>query len=245
MRRLSLGPGGDPVSVALSTIITTGIEATPATSLLATLAWGMLSVFLSPCRLASVPLTVGLINRQGRIPIGRAFLVSTFFAVGILTTIALIGAITAFAGRVTGDMGAYANYVVAVAFLILGLYLLDAIPIPFLGLGENGMKHGAIMAAFILGLVFGLTLGPCTFAYTASLAGVTLSSGPRNLSHGMLLSLLYATGHGSVLVAVGTLTGFVQGRLRWHEESKGALVLRSICGTLVLMGGFYMICGPP
>ena len=90
------------------------------------------------------------------------------FAVGILVTIAAIGAITAVAGRMMGDVGRYGNYVVAVIFFVVGLHLVGVIPLSLSGAGQVGMKRKGYLAAFILGLVFGIALGPCTFAYMAS-----------------------------------------------------------------------------
>lgn len=225
--------------------LTHAIEGTPAIALAAAFAWGILSILLSPCHLASIPLIVGFIDDQGHISTRRAFFMSTLFAVGILITIGLIGAITAVAGRMLGDMGSYANYLVAVVFFFAGLYLLDAIPISLSGLGQVNMKRKGMWAAFILGLVFGIALGPCTFAYMAPMLGVTFNLSATNIPYGVLLLLFYGIGHCTVLVAAGTSTGLVQGYLNWTKESKGALVVKWICGILVLMGGLYMVCGPP
>jgi cytochrome c-type biogenesis protein len=48
-------------------------------------------------------------------------------------------------------------------------------------------------------------------------------------------------GHCSVIVAAGTSTGLAQRYLHWTEQSSGAMVVRRICGVLVLMGGAYLI----
>jgi len=136
--------------------------------------WGILSILLSPCHLASIPLIVGFIDEQGRISTKRAFWISALFAVGILITIAAIGAATATAGRMMGDVGRYGNYFVALIFFAVGLHLLDIIPMPFSAKGQvNIIKRKGLFAAFILGLVFGIALGPCTFAYMAPMLGVT------------------------------------------------------------------------
>ncbi|MCK5258907.1 MAG: hypothetical protein KAJ69_05245, partial [Thermoplasmatales archaeon] len=78
---------------------------------------------MSPCHLASIPLIIGYIDEQGRISIKRAFWISVLFALGILVTIGLVGVITALAGRMLGDIGAYGNYIVAVIFFVIGLHL--------------------------------------------------------------------------------------------------------------------------
>ena len=203
--------------------------------------WGILSILLSPCHLASIPLIVGFIDKQGRISTRRAFAISTLFAVGILITIGAIGAITAAAGRMMGDVGRYGNYFVAAIFFIVGLHLLDVIPMPWSGPGKVGMKRKGMLAAFILGLVFGIALGPCTFAYMAPMLGVTFKLAATNIGYGILLLAVYGVGHCSVIVAAGTSTELVQRYLNWNEESKGAAILKKVCGVLVLLGGVYLI----
>ena len=140
----------------LFTSLTRAVEGTPLIAVAAAFIWGVLSIILSPCHLASIPLIVGFIDEQGRISARRAFVISTLFSVGILVTIAAIGAITAAAGRMLGDVGRWGNYFVALIFFVVGLHLLDVIPLPFKGAGQVGMKKKGMLAAFILGLVFGI-----------------------------------------------------------------------------------------
>lgn len=227
------------------TTLTRAVEGTPLIAILASFIWGILSIVLSPCHLASIPLIVGFIDEQGRISTKRAFTISTLFAVGILITIAAIGAVTAMAGRMMGDVGAYGNYFVAIIFFVVGLHLLDVIPMPWSGPGQVGMKRKGMLAALILGLVFGIALGPCTFAYMAPMLGVTFKLGASNLPYGVLLLAMYGIGHCSVIVFAGTFTEVVQSYLNWNERSKGAVVLKRICGVLVLLGGVWMIYTAP
>ena len=203
--------------------------------------WGILSIVLSPCHLSSIPLIVGFIDHQGRVSPRRAFGISTLFAAGILITIAAIGAITAAAGRMMGDVGKYGNYIVAAIFFLVGLVLLDVIPMPWSGPGQVGMKRKGLLAAFILGLVFGIALGPCTFAYMAPMLGVTFKLASTNVVYGLALLAAYGVGHCSVIVLAGTSTGWVQKCLNWNEKSKGAVILKRVCGLMVLAGGVYLI----
>lgn len=221
--------------------LTKAVEGSPLIAIAASFIWGILSILLSPCHLASIPLIVGFVDEQGRISTRRACFISTLFAVGILITIAAIGLITALAGRLMGNIGAYGNYIVAIIFFLVGLHLLDVIPMPWSGPGGVSLKRKGALAAFILGLVFGIALGPCTFAYMAPMLGVTFKLASTNLSYGILLLFVYGVGHCSVIVSAGTSTELVQRYLNWTEKSRGAVIVKRICGVLVLLGGLYLI----
>jgi len=53
--------------------LTKAIEGSAPIALGASLAWGILSVLLSPCHLSSIPLIIGFISEQGRLTTRRAF----------------------------------------------------------------------------------------------------------------------------------------------------------------------------
>lgn len=221
------------------------ITASPLIALTAALLWGVLSVVLSPCHLASIPLIVGFIDGQGRISTRRAFVISCLFAVGILITIAVIGVATAAAGRMMGDLGAWGNWLVAAVFLLFGLHLLELVPMPWSGPGGVGMTRKGLLAAFILGLIFGVALGPCTFAFMAPILGVAFNEAAGNMSYAVALLLAYGIGHCAVIVLAGTFTELIQRYLDWNEKSKGAVILKKICGVLVLGAGVWMIYSAP
>lgn len=217
------------------------VEGAPLLAVGGALVWGVLSVILSPCHLASIPLVVGYINRQGQPSARRAAAISTVFALGILITIGVVGGITAFAGRMLGDVGPYGNYVVATVFFVVGLYLLGVVPLPWRGVGWRGTGPGGYWGAVTLGLLFGLALGPCTFAYMAPLLAVTFGVSSRSLPYSVLLLGAYALGHGAVIVVAGTSMGVVQRYLRWDERSSGTRVVRAVCGLLIVVAGLYLV----
>ncbi|TAN38382.1 MAG: cytochrome C biogenesis protein [Verrucomicrobia bacterium] len=221
------------------------VEGVPLIALAAASAWGILSIVLSPCHLASIPLIVGFISGQGRVSTARAFGLATLFAIGILVTIAVVGILTAAAGRMLGDVGRWGNYFVAAIFFVVGLYLLGVIPMPWSGPGPVNMKRRGLLAAFILGLVFGIALGPCTFAYMAPMLAVTFKLSSSAPLYGASLLLAYGVGHCSVIVLAGTFTEVVQHYLDWNEKSSGALILKKVCGVLVILGGLYLIWTAP
>ena len=219
------------------------LSSTPVIAVTGSCLWGIASILLSPCHLASIPLIVGYIDSQGEMKTSRAALIATLFSAGILITIAVIGVITGLAGRLMGDIGQYGNIVVAVLMVIIGLYLLGIIPLPFLesGINQPGMKKKGLFAAFILGLFFGLALGPCTFAYMAPMLGVAFTVASTNLIYAVALVGAYAVGHCMVIIIAGSSAEAVNHLLKWNDNSKGATILKKACGVLVVSAGIYMI----
>lgn len=212
-------------------------------ALTASFVWGILSILLSPCHLSSIPLIVGFIDGQGVVTKKRAFTLAGLFSFGILLTIAIIGLITGLMGRIMGDVGRTGNYLVAVIFFIIGLHLLEIINLPFPGMsGQPRMKKKGTLAAFMIGLIFGVALGPCTFAYMAPMLGIAFNTASTRPVFAGSMILFYAVGHCSVIVLAGTFTSMVQKYLHWNERSKGAVILKKICGILVILGGIYLIC---
>ncbi len=226
---------------ALFTALTRAVEGTPLIALGAAGVWGVLSIVLSPCHLASLPLIIGFVDEQGGGSTRRAFWLSILFASGVLVTIAAIGVITAALGKMMGQVGAWGNYLVAAVFLAVGLHLLGVIPLPLVGGRTPNWQRKGLLAALLLGLIFGIALGPCTFAYMAPMLMATFRVAATNLIYGVVLLLAYGIGHCAVIVFAGTFTGWVQGYLNWTETSRAAVLLRQICGALVILGGLYLV----
>lgn len=217
------------------------LTASPTLAIIASFLWGILSIILSPCHLASIPLIIGFISEQGKISVGKAFRLALIFSVGILITIAVIGVITAAMGRIMGDVGKWGNYFVALIFFVIGLYLLEVINLSWGGNGPKVVKQKGALAALLMGLIFGIALGPCTFAYMAPMLGVVFRVASTNMAYAIALLLAFGIGHCLVIVLAGTMTERVQSYLNWTEQTKAAKMLRKVCGVLVLLGGIYLI----
>ena len=211
-------------------------------ALTASLLWGILSILLSPCHLASIPLIVAFIGEQGKMSTKRAFWLATSFSLGILITIAAIGLITGLLGRMLGDIGSYGNYIVAVIFFVIGFQLLEVIQLPFLGkTNQPTFRKKGLLAAFGLGLIFGIALGPCSFAYMAPMLGIVFTISVTQFFYGATLLFAYGIGHCSIIILAGTFAEVVQRYLNWNEKSKGTVLIKKICGVLIILGGMYLI----
>lgn len=210
-------------------------------AMLGSFGWGVLSILLSPCHLSSIPLIIGYITSKGIKSVKSSFLISFVFSAGIFITIALIGLLTAYLGRMIGDVGAVTNYIIACLFFVIGLYLLGAIKIDWDRIHIKGTKHTGLLAALILGLIFGIGVGPCTFAYMAPVLGVVFETAQNNLFTPLMLLIAFAAGHCLIIIVAGIFTGKVQGYLNWSENNKTLLWIKRFCGALVILGGMYQV----
>jgi len=221
--------------------LSSAVEGSPVIALSASLGWGILSVILSPCHLASIPLIVGIMSEQTGMTVGRAFRTALLFSLGVLSSIALIGAITAALGRMLGNIGGWVNYLVAAVFFIMGLHLLDVIPLPIGGPAGMPTTRRGYLAALVIGFVYGVALGPCTFAYMAPVLAVAFKTGATAPLFAAGLFTAFGVGHCAVITAAGTSVKRVQDYLKWSEDSRAMLIGRRVCGVLVLAGGLYFL----
>ncbi len=216
-------------------------SATAAVALVAAFAWGVLSVALSPCHLSSVPLVVAYMSGGTELPSGRRALgLSSAFAVGILVSIALVGAVTAAAGRMLGDVGRSGTWILAPVFLVVGLNLLGVLPMPSIGGRPAEAKRRGAAGAALLGLTFGVALGPCTFAFMAPLLALALGASGRGGGwYGAALVAVFGHGHAVAIAGAGSSLQSVN---RWLGSKGGArttAVVRAVAGVAVILGGVY------
>ena len=223
------------------TDLTTALSGSFSLALAAAFGWGVMSILLSPCHLSSIPLVIGYISNQGQIKLKRSFYLALIFAVGILITITAIGLITASMGRLMGDVGVWGNWLVAAVFILIGLYLMDIISWDWNGLNIGNKQRGGLWGAFILGLIFGIGLGPCTFAFLAPVLGVVFQMSSEDWFKAILLITAFGLGHCTIIVAAGSLTNLVQKYLNWTDDSKVIIYIKRIAGILVIFAGLYFI----
>ena len=210
-------------------------------ALAASFLWGVLSVLLSPCHLSSLPLIIGYINRNGLSTVKSAFYNSLLFAAGILITIALIGLITGLLGGLIGDLGSVGNYIVAIVFFAAGLYLLGVINPDWNFIHPEKVHSKGYLLAFLLGLLFGAGLGPCTFAFMAPVLGVVFQYSAEHFAYAILLIAAFAVGHALVIAAAGTMSAKIGKYLNWADSSQAVMIFKKVCGVLVILGGVYFI----
>jgi len=225
----------------LFTQLNHAVEGTWFMALASSFAWGVLSILLSPCHLASIPLVVAYVNQGQKLKTQKAFWLSSLFSLGIFLSILGIGLVTAGLGQMLGDIGPWGKYIVSIVFILFGLVLLEVISLPWSGANLSHNSKAGAWGAVALGLVFGAAVGPCTFAYMAPILAVVFKQAGMNFLFAALLVLLYSIGHCGVIVLAGTLGARLQTFLNWDQKTHITARIRNICGIILILVGLYLL----
>ena len=205
--------------------------------------WGVVSVLFSPCHLASIPLIIGYVAGQNKLVEGRqAAFYAILFTTGLFLTIAAIGVICAWLGRMLGDVGPYWTIVVG---LILLWVAMDMLGVAQCSMGGNLMgrfKLRGMGGAFVLGLAYGVLSGSCTFGFIAPILAVITVQ--EKIATGILLIVLFGLGHCIPIVIAGSSTALVRRLMANTSWQRGGTAFRRIAGILIGLMGFYFIARP-
>jgi len=208
----------------------------------ASFVWGVLSILLSPCHLTSIPLIMGYIlkDKEKRL---NGFLVSIIFSAGILLTILTVGLITGLLGRIIGDFGIWNNILVSIVFLIFGLYFLNVLHFDFSLNTGSKIKDTkkSYIGSFIMGVLFGAGVGPCTFAYFAPIMAIVFSYAKTALWFSALLVVSFALGHVSIIILAGSMTDKISKYIDWSSKAKGFEIVKKLIGVLMIVIAIYYI----
>ncbi|BBD58151.1 cytochrome c biogenesis protein, transmembrane region [Nostoc sp. HK-01] len=187
---------------------------------------------LTPCMLSMLPITIGYIGGYEAKSRLQAAAQSTWFALGLATTLAGMGIIAGLVGKVYGQIGFGLPIIVSVIAIIMGLNLLEALPIQFPSLGETNWISPDLppgVRSYFIGLTFGLVASPCSTPVLASL--LTWVASTQDLILGAVLLLSYTAGYVAPLILAGTFTAAIKKLLElrrwsgWINPVSGALLV--------------------
>lgn len=187
---------------------------------------------LTPCMLSMLPITVGYIGGYEAKGRGWAIAQSTWFSLGLATTLALLGGLAAIAGQVYGQIGLGLPLVVSVIAIVMGLNLLEALPLrlpSFNGLDWISDDFPEGVRSYLLGLTFGLVASPCSTPVLATLLAWVATTQNPWLSSSLLLA--YTAGYVAPLILAGVFTGSIKKLLDlrrwsgWITPTSGVLLV--------------------
>lgn len=193
---------------------------------------GGLIAGLNPCCLALYPAAAGTCCSFGKGAAQRPLWNAGAFVLGIAASVALLGALAAYLGRIAVLTPA-ARYIIAALPMVMGVYKLGWIPAP--SVTRKAFRPG-LGGAFGTGLVLSLVIGPCSTPVFASV--LTFAAYQQSFVYGALLLFIYGIGSGVPLLVVGTAAG---GVLRRVDCSRYKTWIEPVIGVLLVLLGLYLL----
>lgn len=186
---------------------------------------------LTPCMLSMLPITIGYIGGYEAKNRWQAAIQSAWFVLGLATTLAILGIVATGLGHIYGQVGLGLPIAVSLVAIVMGLNLLEALPLRFPAFGKFDfiaeIPEG--IRAYFVGLTFGLVASPCSTPVLATLLAWVASTGDPLVGGGLLLA--YTIGYAAPLVLAGTFTAAIKQFLElrrwsgWITPASGALLV--------------------
>ena len=197
---------------------------------------------LTPCVYPLIPVVATYVGSRsiGEQTRFKAFSMSLAYVLGLAAVYSGLGMIAALTGSLFGSLTAGPWFRIAVAniFILLGLNILEVIPLPLAsGQGASTTGRKGLLGGFVLGGASGLVASPCT----APVLGVALTyvATTQNVLQGFILLFTFSLGMGLLLLLVGTFSGVATSLPRpggWMEILKKCLGL-----AMIAIGEYYLI----
>ena len=194
---------------------------------------------LTPCMLSMLPITIGYIGGYEAKTRLQAAAQSTWFALGLATTLAGMGIVAGLVGNVYGQIGIGLPIIVSIIAIIMGLNLLEALPIQFPSLKETNWISQDLppgVRSYSIGLTFGLVASPCSTPVLASLLGWVANT--QDLILGAVLLLAYTAGYVTPLILAGTFTASIKKLLELRRWSGW---INPVSGVLLVGFGVFSL----
>ena len=207
------------------------------------LLWGVVSVALSPCHMASIPLIVSYVAGQDKALKPReAAYYAGVFSVGLFISIAMVGVICSLLGRMLGEIGPYWTILVGAILIWVALDMWGVSGCSMSGSMLGRIKIKGMIGAFVLGLAYGILSGSCTFGFIAPiLAFITIE---KKIMIGIVYILLFGIGHCIPIAVAGSSTAKVKKLLESSSFHEGSLWFKKCAGAAIAALGLYFVIRP-
>jgi thiol:disulfide interchange protein DsbD len=202
---------------------------------------GGVAVSFTPCVYPVMPVTAGVIagaNAGGtRL---RGFVLSLIYVLGLSVSYCAMGAAAALTGQVFGRFqnSPAVSLAAGGALVLFALVLFDALALPSLGVHvKNKPASGSAWSVFLMGVMSGLIVGPCTAPVLGAL--LIYAGSQQNIARAVSLLFVFSYGVGFSLILVGTFSGLLA---RLPASGAWMIRIKKASGLVLLAaGGYYVI----
>ncbi len=197
-------------------------------------------VSFSPCIYPLIPITLGIVGVESASTKLKGFLISITFVLGFACVYTLLGITSAFAGKFLGQI--LVNPVIYIAltvfFFLLGISSLAdiTINIPFFSFNYECSKNKELFSIFVLGMVSGLAIIPCSFPVLGAILSVI--SLKQNVVYGGAALFLFSLGYGTILIVLGTFSSLIR---KLPKQGRWLIIVKKIFGLIFIGMGIYFL----
>lgn len=211
--------------------------------------WAFLTVFgagvatsLTPCVYPMIPITVSIFGAKEARSRGTAFLLATAYVMGIAVMYAGLGVLAAMGGWAAGGLLGSVYFVVplAIFFVIMAtsMFGLWEIRLPYWLQNKMSSVGGkGFQGAFLMGMVGGILIAPCTGPVLAGVLAYVATTG--SIAMGAALLFTYALGIGVLFWIIATFAVALPKSGGWMETVKSVLGLALVVAALYYLANVF------
>ncbi|HLP87567.1 MAG TPA: cytochrome c biogenesis protein CcdA [Nostocaceae cyanobacterium] len=196
---------------------------------------GGLFASISPCILSLLPINlsyIGTLNISSR---RDAFIKASLFTLGVATVFSLFGLFTSVATAVMIEFRGYADLIIGVIILIMGLSVAGLVRLPLPQINV----HLPFGGSYTVGLTFALVSSPCASPVLFSVLMIAADSGSQLIS--FLAMISYALGYTAIIFCASLFTGLIKQSRFLLKRAHWIIYIGS--SLLILGGGYYLLNG--
>lgn len=196
-------------------------------------------VSFSPCVYPLLPITIGYIGASSQKDKFHAFLLSLIYVLGMSITYCILGVFASLTGKIFGQISSspISFFIIGNICILFGLSMLGVfevhIPAPLLNKIKSPKSKFSV---FLLGLISGLIVGPCTAPVLGTI--LVFVATKQNLFYGVVLLFSFAYGMGALLILAGTFSGIL---VNMPKSGRWMYTIEKIGGILLILAGEYFL----
>ncbi len=200
-------------------------------------------VSFTPCVYPVIPIEVAYVGSHSQGSRWKGFLLSLIYVAGTALTYTVLGMVAALTGSLFGSIqtSPWTFFVVANVCILMGLSMLHVfhlqMPQFMHRMRHKHNRRDGIWGGFLLGIVSGLVLGPCTAPVLGALLAFVATK--QNVVYGMALLFTFAFGMGTLMILAGTFSSFMANMPRSGEWM--VKVQKAFGWILLAMGEYFLV----
>jgi thiol:disulfide interchange protein DsbD len=198
---------------------------------------GGVGMSFTPCVLPLIPIVVGYIGINAATTKRKGFALSFTYVTGVAITYAALGLVASLTGQVFGTIShqPVTKIIAGLIIIIFGLSMLDLFFIPLPRLKPPTFAKINYITVFLLGLVSGLIISPCTVGVLTAILLYLASK--KNIFYGATVLLTFAYGMGLILILAGTFSSIL---IILSKTAKLTVYIKRFFSFVLIVIGVYL-----